>query len=112
MANDFQRKPEITDAIKALRPTSSFSLIGDDYSTLMWNDSENAAPSESDVNTKLTELTTSYNAKSYQNVRETKYPSIEEQLDLLYHDMLASKGDKTGDWFAAVKKVKDDNPKG
>ena len=111
MANDFQRKPEITDAIKALRPTSSFSLIGNDYSTLMWNDSENAAPSESDVNAKLTELTTSYNAKSYQNVRETKYPSIEEQLDLLYHDMLADKGDKTGDWFAAVKKVKDDNPK-
>lgn len=111
MANDFQRKPEITDAIKALRPTSSFSLIGNDYSTLMWNDSENAAPSESDVNAKLTELTTSYNAKSYQNVRETKYPSVEEQLDLLYHDMLANKGDKTGDWFAAVKKVKDDNPK-
>ena len=111
MANDFQRKPEITDAIKALRPTSSFSLIADDYSTLMWNDSENAAPSESDVNAKLAELTTSYNAKSYQNVRETKYPSVEEQLDLLYHDMLANKGDKTGDWFAAVKKVKDDNPK-
>ena len=111
MANDFQRKPEITDAIKALRPTSSFSLIGNDYSTLMWNDSENAAPSESDVNAKLAELTTSYNAKSYQNVRETKYPSVEEQLDLLYHDMLANKGDKTGDWFAAVKKVKDDNPK-
>ena len=111
MANDFQRKPEITDAIKALRPTSSFSLIADDYSTLMWNDSENAAPSESDVNAKLAELTTSYNAKSYQNVRETKYPSVEEQLDLLYHDMLADKGDKTGDWFAAVKKVKDDNPK-
>tara|TARA_Y100000401_G_scaffold102313_1_gene92502 strand:+ start:140 stop:478 length:339 start_codon:yes stop_codon:yes gene_type:complete len=111
MANDFQRKPEITDAIKALRPTSSFSLIANDYSTLMWNDSENAAPSESDVNAKLTELTTSYNAKSYQNVRETKYPSVEEQLDLLYHDMLADKGDKTGDWFAAVKKVKDDNPK-
>lgn len=111
MANDFQRKPEITDALKALRPTSSFSLIGNDYSTLMWNDSENAAPSESDVNAKLSELTTSYNAKSYQNVRETKYPSIEKQLDLLYHDMLANKGDKTGDWFAAVKKVKDDNPK-
>ena len=45
--------------------------------------------SESDVNAKLTELTTSYNAKSYQNVRETKYPSVEEQLDLLYHDIAA-----------------------
>jgi len=25
--------------------------------------------------------------------------------------MAADKGDKTGEWFKAVKKVKDDNPK-
>ena len=36
---------------------------------------------------------------------------MNEQLDLLYHDMNAGKGDKTGEWFKAVKKVKDDNPK-
>ena len=30
---------------------------------------------------------------------------------MLYHDMTAGKGDKTGDWYKAVKKVKDDNPK-
>ena len=41
---DFKRKPEITDAIKSLRPTSTFSLVDDDYSTLNWNDSENAKP--------------------------------------------------------------------
>ena len=32
---------------------------------------------------------------------------VKEQLDLLYHDMAADKGDKTGTWFAAVKAVKD-----
>ena len=50
-------------------------------------------------------------AVAYKWEREREYPKLEEQLDLLYKDMLADKGDKTGAWFAAVKKVKDDNPK-
>ena len=45
------------------------------------------------------------------NTRASAYPKLKEQLDLLYHDMAADKGDKTGEWFKAVKKVKDDNPK-
>ena len=51
---DFKRKPEITDAIESLRPTSSFSLVDDKYSTLVWNDTENTKPTESEVNAKLT----------------------------------------------------------
>ena len=47
----------------------------------------------------------------YVRDRQESYPAIPEQLDLLYHDMTAGKGDKTGEWYKAVKKVKDDNPK-
>ena len=47
----------------------------------------------------------------YARDRQNSYPALGEQLDLLYHDMTADKGDKTGEWFKAVKKVKDDNPK-
>ena len=47
----------------------------------------------------------------YKRASQSAYAEIGEQLDMLYHDMAADKGDKTGDWFAAVKKVKDDNPK-
>ena len=46
-----------------------------------------------------------------QETREQSYGKIGDQLDLLYKDMLADKGDKTGEWFKAIKKVKDDNPK-
>ena len=45
------------------------------------------------------------------STRASEYPELKEQLDLLYKDMAADKGDKTGEWFKAVKKVKDDNPK-
>ena len=47
----------------------------------------------------------------YKQARLESYGSIGDQLDLLYHDMTAGKGDKTGEWYKAVKKVKDDNPK-
>ena len=47
----------------------------------------------------------------YVRARQEAYASIGDQLDFLYHDMTAGKGDKTGEWYKAVKKVKDDNPK-
>tara|TARA_R100000329_G_scaffold71799_2_gene62550 strand:+ start:373 stop:684 length:312 start_codon:yes stop_codon:yes gene_type:complete len=101
---DFIRKPEITDAIKSLRPTSTFSLVDDKYSTLVWNDTENAKPTESEVNAKLTELTTQWEAKEYQNKRAAEYPSIEAQLDDIYHNGVDG-------WKATIKAVKDKYPK-
>ena len=47
----------------------------------------------------------------YARDRQESYPALGEQLDLLFHDMAAGKGDKTGEWYKALKKVKDDNPK-
>tara|TARA_R100000773_G_C4217050_1_gene115587 strand:+ start:462 stop:782 length:321 start_codon:yes stop_codon:yes gene_type:complete len=47
----------------------------------------------------------------YARARQESYPALGEQLDLLYHDMTAGKGDKTGEWYKAVKAVKDANPK-
>jgi len=43
--------------------------------------------------------------------RASEYKQLKEQLDLLYHDMVADKGDKTGEWFKHIKAVKDANPK-
>ena len=43
--------------------------------------------------------------------RKSAYGDIGDQLDLLYKDMLADKGDKSGEWFKAIKAVKDANPK-
>ena len=101
---DFIKKPEITDAIKSLRPTSTFCLVDDKYSTLVWNDTENTKPTESEVNAKLTELTTQWEAKEYQHNRAAEYPSIEAQLDDIYHNGVDG-------WKATIKAVKDKYPK-
>lgn len=50
-------------------------------------------------------------AVKYKFARTESYPAIGEQLDQLYHDMAAGKADKTGDWYAAIAKIKSDNPK-
>ena len=50
-------------------------------------------------------------ANAYVNARQIAYPSIGDQLDQLFHDMSSDKGDKSGDWYEAVAKVKSDNPK-
>ena len=47
----------------------------------------------------------------YARDRQQSYPALQEQLDMLFHDMTSGKGDKTGEWYKALKKVKDDNPK-
>jgi len=48
---------------------------------------------------------------AYQKARADEYKQLKEQLDLLYHDMTADKGDKTGEWYKHIKAVKDANPK-
>ena len=77
---------------------------GEVYSNLKLNNDSATMPSEEEINAKIAELQVELD-------RINDYPSVQDQLDMLYKDMLADKGDKTGDWFAAVKKVKDDNPK-
>ena len=50
-------------------------------------------------------------ARTILDIRKKAYGSIESQLVLLYHDMTADKGDKTGEWYKAMKAVKTANPK-
>ena len=47
----------------------------------------------------------------YKDDRIEAYGLIGDQLDQLFHDMTNDKGDKSGDWYKAVAKVKSDNPK-
>ena len=65
-----------------------------------------------EITLNMTNINNWVDPNAHQDKRIFKYPEITEQLDLLYKDMLADKGDKTGTWFAAVKAVKDKYAKG
>ena len=103
-----------TEAIKKLLPTAKFGLSGNDENSIQitsWEDETLTKPTHTAIKAKIAELETAYDNNAYQRDRAIAYPEVKEQLDLLYKDMAADKGDKTGEWFKAVKKVKDDNPK-
>jgi hypothetical protein len=55
------------------------------------------------------------NKLNYQTDRtidgSTTYSSFGDQLDMLYHDIVAGKLDTTGTWATHIKEVKDANPK-
>ena len=76
-----------------------------------WNVSGVTKPSESKLNEYTTAAENFAASEKIKYKRQDNYGTWNEQLDLLYHDMNAGKGDKTGEWFKAVKKVKYDNPK-
>jgi hypothetical protein len=83
------------------------------YANLIIHDDSKDKPSEADCTNGLKTLQDTWDTENatYRLNRANSYPKLKEQLDLLYKDMAADKGDKTGEWFKAVKKVKDDNPK-
>jgi len=95
----------ITDAILKINPNAKVIIKGSDLDTctIEWLDGT-AEISKADIQAKI-------DATKYQRDRAVAYAKIKEQLDLLYHDMAADKGDKTGEWFKAIKVVKDANPK-
>jgi len=102
----------ILDGIVGINANARAVVEGTDIDdcTITWLE-DTAEISKADIKTKIAELQTVYDNKEYQRTRAVAYPELKEQLDLLYKDMAADKGDKTGEWFKAVKKVKDDNPK-
>ena len=76
-----------------------------------WNVSGLAKPSDDQIASYNSTATTEENNVGIKRTRRKAYGDIGDQLDLLYKDMLADKGDKSGEWFKSIKAVKDANPK-
>jgi hypothetical protein len=95
---------DITHALQTLRPGAIWSLIGDNYEDLVWNDETQVKPSEKELNDEISRLQAEYNSVEYKRLRSEAYPSIEDQLDLIYHEGIES-------WHAMIKSIKDAHPK-
>ncbi len=69
-------------------------------------DNPHSKPTEKECTDKLAELQTAYDAQAYARNRAEEYPSIGDQLDMIYHN-----GDGGATFQAAIKAVKDKYPK-
>ena len=86
------------------------SVIGGDVNTIEWHNGTTPIP-KADIETKMVELQADYDAKQYQ--RDRVYPSIGDQLDMLWHsiDRDGELKSKYYDFYEAIKAVKVKNPK-
>ena len=74
------------------------------YSNLKLNDDTAVMPTEEEVNAKIAEL-------QWEQNRRNGYPALGEQFDKLWHDINNGTLDETGEFFTALKSVKDQFPK-
>ena len=100
----------IIKAIISINPNATVSVEDNNVDKITWLNGTTPIP-KADIEAKMVELQADYDVKQYQRDRAVAYKEIKEQLDLLYHDMVADKGDKTGEWFKHIKDIKDANPK-
>jgi hypothetical protein len=89
------------NALQILRPNAQWVLRGD---SLEWHDTVQTQPTEAEITAEIARLQAEYTAKSYQRQRAAAYPSIADQLDLLYHGGMDA-------WKAAITAVKQEFPK-
>tara|TARA_Y100001938_G_C7966176_1_gene366908 strand:- start:18 stop:317 length:300 start_codon:yes stop_codon:yes gene_type:complete len=96
----------LSKAILAINPNASVVIRDEDVKKIEWQNGTKPI-AEEDILAKQKELQTAYDKAKYQRDRAESYPSIGDQLDMIYH---AGQG---GDTFQkAIKAVKDKYPKG
>ena len=98
----------IIKAILKINPNAIVTVSGTDIDTceITWHNGTTPI-SVADIEAKVAELQTAYDNNAYQRTRAKEYPSLQDQMDLQYKDLLNG----TTTWKDAIAKVKTDNPK-
>ena len=96
---------DITKSILAIKSDAQVSIEDNDVTKITWHDDNPTNITNTAILAKQAELQTAYDNNKYQ--RDRVYPSIGDQLDMQYKDLLNG----TTTWKDAIAKVKSDNPK-
>ena len=83
------------DALLSLKPNGEYIWVGNDYKDIQGAD----IPTEAELDAEVERLN-----NGYQEKRRLEYPSVVDQLDLIYHSGIDA-------WKAKIKETKDKYPK-
>ena len=97
--------PSKIDAIVSLVPGAAVTVLSDN--TVNWIDPSKPPVTEQQIQNELNRLLSEYESKEYQRLRAPEYPSIQDQLDMQYHDAVNG----TTTWQDAINAVKAKYPK-
>lgn len=100
---------KIEQALLSLRPGASWSVDGGTYEGIEWLEPPvweggQKKPTREEVEAEIERLQAEYEYNQYQRDRASAYPSIEDQLDTLYHQGYDG-------WKAMIDEVKNKYPK-
>ena len=100
----------VIKTILKINPNAEVSLSEDDINTIVWHNGTTPIP-KADIEAKMVEVQAEYDANQYQ--RDRVYPSIGDQLDMLWHTMDKDNElqHKFYDFYQTIKKVKVAYPK-
>ena len=88
-------------AIQSLRPGAELTIIN---GIINWLDENQTQPTQAEIDAEVTRLQAEYDNAQYSRDRAVAYPSIEDQLDKIYHEGIDG-------WKTTIQAVKDEYPK-
>lgn len=99
-------KITISDTLHSLLPNQEFIISNESYEGIVWINlpTDAVIPTKEEVEAEVLRLQEEYDKLEYQRLRKKEYPSIEDQLDLLYHRGIEG-------WKIEIDKVKNKYPK-
>ena len=101
---------KIHNAIKKINSNAEFIIKNNSIDEIEWH--QGTTPiSKADIEAKMVEVQADYDANQYQ--RDRVYPSIGDQLDMLWHsiDQNPSLKSEYFEFYEAIKAVKVKHPK-
>ena len=103
---------DIITAVKKINPNAEVVVRGNDINTceIEWHNGTTPI-SKADIEAKMVEVQAEYDANQYQ--RDRVYPSIGDQLDMLWHSIDQNPKLKSEyfEFYEAIKAVKVKHPK-
>ena len=94
----------IIESILKIKPDAQVTVLDNDIDRIKWSDGNPTDITKEQILDKQAELQTEYDNNQYQRDRKEEYPTIEDQLDDIYHNGVAG-------WKKTIKAIKDKYPK-
>jgi hypothetical protein len=97
---------DIIKAIKAINSLAEVSINAEDINQITWHNGTTPIPAN-EILAKQRILQLEYEGGKYQRDRAKDYPTIANQLDMLYWDKING----TNNWQESIKRIKQRYPK-
>ena len=101
---------DIVKAIRAINPNAKVSVNADDLDQITWHDGT-AEISKADIQAKMAELQTEYDAQDYARNRQAEYPSINDLIVALWENVIEERAASVIELEAKRQDVKTKYPK-